>query len=55
MDKKMQECFTPHALMHYLLGIGLGIVLVTLVPSLLNMWLGVGIVVVALVLDMMRK
>lgn len=55
MDKKMKECFTPHALMHSLFGLGLGIVVVVLWPSLANLWLGVGLVVVALVLDMMRK
>ncbi len=55
MDKKMKECFKPHALMHSLVGLGLGIVLVSLVPSLNNLWLGVAIVVVGGVLDYMRK
>lgn len=51
----MKECFTPHAMMHSLLGIGLGIVLVNIVPSLNSLWLGVVIAVVAIVLDKMRK
>lgn len=55
MNKKMKECFTPHALMHNLFGIGLGIVAVALYPTLANVWLGVGLVVVALVTDMTRK
>lgn len=55
MDKKIQECFKPHALMHSLMGLGLGIILVSLVPQLSNLWIGLGLVVVAIVLDMMRK
>lgn len=55
MDKKMKECFTPHAMMHSLMGLGLGLLLATLVPSLQLVWLGVVIVVVAMVLDFMRK
>ncbi len=55
LDKKMKECMTPHAMMHGLMGLGLGIVLVSLVPAALNLWLGVALVVVAMVLDMMRK
>ncbi len=55
MDKKMKECFTPHAMMHSLMGLGLGILLVNLIPGLNIAWLGITIVVVAIVLDMMRK
>lgn len=55
MDAKMKACFTPHAMMHSLFGIGLGIVLVNIIPSLNSLWLGVVIAVVAIVLDMMRK
>ncbi len=55
MDKKMKECFQPHALMHGLLGLGLGLFLVYLFPSLNVMWLGPGLMVVAVVLDMARK
>ncbi len=55
MDKKMKECFTPHAMMHSLMGLGLGLLLAALVPSLQMVWLGVVIVVVAMVLDFMRK
>ncbi len=55
MNKKMKECFTPHAIMHSLFGFGLGIALVSLVPSLNSLWLGIIIIVVATVWDTMRK
>ena len=55
MNDKMKDCFTPHVMMHSLLGLGLGIVLLHFVPSLQNLWLGVGLIVVAMVLDMTRK
>jgi hypothetical protein len=55
MNAKMKECFTPHAMSHTLLGVGLGLVLVSLLPSLGNLTLGVVLVVTSLVLDMMRK
>lgn len=55
MNDKMKECFTPHAMMHSLFGLGLGITLVMLIPSLGNLWFGVGLMVVATVLDYMRK
>jgi len=51
----MKECFTPHVLMHSLFGLGLGLLLAALIPSLANVWLGVVLVVVALGLDLMRK
>jgi len=41
--------------MHSLFGLGLGLLLSALIPSLANVWLGIIIVVVALVLDTMRK
>ncbi|MBI3485549.1 hypothetical protein HY025_01240 [Candidatus Daviesbacteria bacterium] len=55
MNAKMKDCFTPHVMMHSLFGLGLGIVLVALVPALNMLWLGVVLIVVALALDMMRK
>lgn len=55
MNAKMKECFTPHALMHNLVGVGLGIVLVALFPALNMLWLGLGLMAVAFVLDLMRK
>jgi len=55
MDKKMKECFTPHAMMHSLMGLGLGILLVNFFPALNMAWLGLVVVVVAVVLDYMRK
>ena len=51
----MKECFTPHVLMHSLLGLGLGFLLVSWFPSLASMWLGIVLIVVAVVLDFMRK
>ena len=55
MTGKMKECFTPHAMMHNLFGVGLGILLVALIPSLNIAWLGIGLIAVALVVDSMRK
>ena len=52
---KMSECFAPHAMMHSLFGLGLGMALVALVPSLNSLMLGVAVMVVAMVLDAMRK
>lgn len=55
MDKMMKECMTPHTMTHTLLGIGLGIVMVAMVPSFNSFWLGVIVAVVAVLLDKMRK
>ena len=55
MNAKMKACFTPHVLMHSLFGLGLGMVLTTLVPGLQILWLGVGVMVVAVALDATRK
>ncbi len=55
MNAKMKSCFTPHALMHSLFGLGLGIFIVSLAPSLANLWLGLVLMVVAFVADWMRK
>ncbi len=55
MNAKMRSCFTPHVMMHSLFGLGLGILLVSLVPSLAVMWLGIGLMVLSVVMDMMRK
>lgn len=51
----MKECFTPHAMMHNLMGLGIGILLVSVIPSLGVWWIGVIVVIVAMVLDYMRK
>ena len=55
MDAMMKECTKPHSLVHMLTGIGLGLILVGLVPTLASNGLmyGVVLVVVAVVLDMM--
>ena len=55
MNKKSKDCFTPHTMMHSLFGLGLGLILVVLIPSLANLWLGVVLCVVAFALDAMRK
>lgn len=51
----MKECFKPHVLMHSLFGLGLGILLVNLIPSLNSLMIGIGVMVLAVVLDMVRK
>ncbi len=55
MNEKMKQCFTPHAMMHSLFGLGLGLLLATLISGLRLVWLAVVVMVVAVVLDMMRK
>ena len=55
MNKKMKECFTPHVLMHSLVGLGIGITLVSLFPALGMLWLGILIIIIGAVWDMMRK
>ena len=51
----MKECMKPHPLLHSLMGIGLGLVLVSLFPTLVSNALtwGVVLIVVAFVLEMM--
>lgn len=48
MDKKIKECMKPHPLLHSLSGIGLGLVLVGLVPALAANALVFGIILVVL-------
>ena len=55
MNAKMKECFTPHALTHSLTGLGVGLILVSFIPALNNLWIGVAALVVGVVFDMMRK
>ncbi len=55
MSKKMMSCFSYHVILHSLFGLGLGILLATLIPSLLNVWVGIVVMIVALILDAMRK
>ncbi len=51
----MKSCFTPHVMMHSLFGLGLGIVLVSFIPTLGNLWIGLVLMAVAFALDAMRK
>ena len=58
MNAKMQECFKPHVLMHSLFGLGLGLLVAhfwTASVVVTNVWVGVGVLVVAVVLDVARK
>lgn len=55
MNAKMKSCFTSHAIMHSSIGLGIGLLLSALIPSLANVWLGIIVIVVAAGLDMMRK
>lgn len=52
-EKMLEECFTPHSLVHLLMGIGVGLIVVSFVPSLLNnaLMLGVLVVVVGFLAD----
>lgn len=53
----MKECMRPHALLHSLTGVGLGLILVALVPALYTNALASGIVLLGLGLvgEFMRK
>ncbi len=51
----MKSCLTPHVMMHSLFGLGLGLLLASVIPSLANVLLGIAIMVVAFALDAMRK
>lgn len=57
MNFDMKACTQPHALLHSLTGIGLGLILVALMPSLVAnaLMLGVVAVVVGVVGEMMVK
>lgn len=55
MNAKMKACFTPHVMMHALFGLGLGLLLAALIPGLSVVWLGLGLMALAVVLDVMRK
>ena len=55
MNDKLKDCFAPHTLMHGLFGLGLGLLLATLIPGLQLVWLAVLLMIVAVVADMMRK
>ncbi len=51
----MKECFTPHAMMHSLFGLGLGLLLAAIFPGLAKVWIGLVLMIVAFALDYMRK
>lgn len=53
MKLDFKRCFTPHALLHNLMGLGIGLILVALMPTLVAnaLMLGILAVVAAMVLD----
>ena len=55
MNEKMKSCFAPHVMMHSLFGLGLGVLLVAVIPGLRNVWLGLILMAIAVVLDFTRK
>lgn len=55
MNKKTKDCFTPHVMMHSLFGLGLGILLVNLIPGLNSLILAIVLMALAVILDAMRK
>ncbi len=42
----MKDCMAPHALLHSLAGLGVGLILVSFMPSLASNGLMVGIIVI---------
>ncbi len=54
MDKMMKECMKPHALTHSLTGLGVGFILIGLMPTLAGNALMYGIIalVVGIAADM---
>jgi 1,4-dihydroxy-2-naphthoate octaprenyltransferase len=55
MKGKMKDCFKPHIYMHSLFGLGLGILVASLWSGVSKWWIGVIVMVVAVLLDMSRK
>lgn len=55
MSVKVKACFTSHIVMHSLFGLGLGIVLANQVVILNRIWIGLGLMAVAVILDYIRK
>lgn len=57
MEKMMKECTKPHPLLHSVSGVGLGLLLVGLVPSLVAnaTMLGLVLVVVGIAAEFMVK
>lgn len=53
MDKMMKECMKPHALVHSLAGLGVGLIVAALAPSFATVMYGIIVIVVAVVLDFM--
>jgi hypothetical protein len=48
MNQKMKECMTPHALLHTLTGIGVGLILAGLSPGIYGMAVTLGVVLTGL-------
>lgn len=45
MNSQMKACFTPHVIVHSLTGLGIGLILVNLIPSIANMGLTLGVII----------
>lgn len=55
MNDKIKDCFSAHTIMHSLFGLGLGLLLATLIPGLQLVWLAIVLMAVAIIADAMRK
>ncbi len=55
MPAKFKDCFTPHAFYHSLFGLGLGLLLANYFAGLVNIWIALVLMAIAVVLDYMRK
>jgi len=55
MDAMMKECMKPHAIMHLVTGLGLGVLATNFLglSGDIGTWLGLGLVVVGIVGDYM--
>ena len=52
----MKECFKPHVILHSAAGLGIGLVLASLIPTLsgkIGLWLGLIIFVLTIIIDPM--
>ncbi len=48
----MKECMKAHPMLHSLGGVGIGLIVAALVPSMASVMIGLVVVVVAVVLEM---
>jgi hypothetical protein len=55
MNDKMKQCFTPHVLMHSLIGLGLGLIVADIWSGTAKWWIGLILVAIGAITDLMRK